>query len=161
MIHIEAKESDFIIEVKTDACTEHIRLRDALKIDDNRIASEFQNQASWYAWYSALHAHMEEKYAEAKRDLSRAKAQTELDLRTGKIVFNDATGKPMKLTEGGVAAYLETDKKLQTLQDEMDVIQAKIGKLDVLVGASEHRRDMLVSLGLHKRQEMKQTDDAS
>ncbi len=155
-LKFEANEEDFIIDVIIGGKKESIDIREVTKINDDNLVQEFTQQPSWYAYYSALLADQEHRKAEKTRDLEMKKSEISLKVRKGelKILANDH--KPIKLTEAGIIDYLRTNKKVQILADEIGELDTICKKLKSLVSASVQRKDMLIQLGMFKREELKQ-----
>jgi hypothetical protein len=148
---LQFQPEDFQMNIKVGDTVELIDLRKNMRIDDKILAREYMEQASWFAWYSALLADQEDRLARMKTDAIRHKTDISLRIRRGELKI----GLEGKLTEGAINDYLESDKVARLKQDEIEVQQATCKKLEVLVKASMQRKDMLVQLGLAYREELK------
>ena len=127
-------------------------IRDIVKISDIKLNEEFMQQPSVYAWFAAL-CEMAGAEAENKKfKLSVLKANTEKTVRRVKASAGEKT------TESAVAAEVQTDDAF--IAASLDLIEAErqYSILRALVRSLDQRKDMLIQLGVMKRQEMQLSD---
>ena len=159
-VFLKFSEHDFDINVITSGTTETINIRSTMRINEGDLSKEFLEQASWFAWYSALLATQEDKLATKEREVHRHKSDLAMKLRQGKLTILDSREKEVKITEGAIDDYVDQDKKYRVLQDEVQELETTCKKLKLLVSASIQRKDMLTQLGYLQLQEKKQINAA-
>jgi len=147
-----------VLKITTIIGTEkrEIDFRTELRINTGNLVKELSEQPGHYAWYSAILADQEDQALSKKRDMERRRSDLALQLRQGKLKISDASGAAIKLTEGAIQDYIENDKLMKAMQDELFTLESYCKKFKILVAASVQRKDMLVNLGLLERQERKQ-----
>jgi hypothetical protein len=155
-IQLKLQVADFVIDVLVGDKREKIDIRTAMSINNEDLVSEYTQQPSWYAWYASLLADQEDKKERIGRERDVYKSKIDMEIRQGKRKILDDEGKQIKLTEGGIQNYTASDEKMQAYEDEIQEQEYICNKLKVLVMASVQRKDMLIQLGLLKRDELKQ-----
>lgn len=146
----------FLIHVWVGTEYKKIDLRDDLKINEDDLIKEFTRQPSMYAYYRALLAESEDRRDKKVKVVEMRRAEVSMQLRQGKLNIIDTMNKPMKLTEGGIEAYIENDTICKTQRQDLEAAEYICKRLKVLVDASLQRKDMLIQLGLFRREEIKQ-----
>lgn len=149
-------EKDFILDITIGDTVDQIDFRTALRINKGDLNKDLTQQPSYHAWYTALLTDQEDRLATRKRELDRHKSDISLQLRQGKLKVNNSDNKPLKLTEGGLNDYITLDNTYMAYQDDIQQLDTLCKKLKGLVAASSQRKDMLIQLGLLKRQEIDQ-----
>ena len=155
-LRLKVEKSDFVIEVFVGDKKEVIDIRTAMKINNEDLVTEYTNQPSFYAWYAALLADQEDKRDRKKREREEYRSRLDLQIRQGAVKILDSNGVAIKLTEGGIQNYINNDERMQAFEDAVQDMEAICSKIRVLVLSSIQRKDMLIQLGLIKRQEMSQ-----
>jgi len=149
-------QDDLIINLQIGEQVEIIDLRTCLAINDGDLPKEYTQQPSWYAFYASILASQEDKLATVEREYTKYKADISLQLRQGKLQILDSNNKSLKLTEGAIQNYIDTDEHTLIYQQKIQKMQTICKKLKSLVNGSIQRKDMLIQLGLLERQERKQ-----
>lgn len=127
-------------------------IRDVVKISDIKLSEEFMHQPSVYAWFAAL-CEIAGSEAESKKFmLSVLKANTE------KKVRREYAASGTKTTESAIAAEVQTDDAFIASSIALIEAERQYSILRALVRSLDQRKDMLIQLGVMKRQEMQLSD---
>lgn len=127
-------------------------LRDIVRIQESRLSDEFAEQPSVYAWFAALTELAGAEYENKKFNLSILKANTEKQVRYA------AVAKGEKVTENSIAAAVQTDDAYINAHIALLEVERQYSILRAIVRSLDQRKDMLIQLGVMKRQEMALTD---
>lgn len=125
--------------------------RDLAFTEDN-LNENMQKQASVYAYWSILQQKAEADIDRAKFECSRVEADISQKIRTGAI---EIPGGSVKLTEGMVTMMIDQDVTVKAAR--LAVVDASYARnmIKSVVRAMEHKKDMMLSMALNKRQELK------
>lgn len=127
-------------------------IKDVVAINEGSLNEEFTKQPSLYAWFAVLSEIANAEVYDKEFQLSRLEA----NLNKEKRAQLDGDGK--KVTEAMVKAEVESDNKYVVLRQEILESQRQYGILKALVKALDTKKDMLMQLGSHKRQEIAMGD---
>jgi hypothetical protein len=152
MINDETLNLNMTVDIKCAGKAWSGNIRDILKISDVKLSEEFMQQPSIYAWFASL-CEMAGAEAENKKfKVSVLKANTEKRIRY------EFASRGEKTTENSIAAAVQTDDAF--IAASMDLIESErqYSILRSLVRSLDQRKDMLIQLGVMKRQEMQLSD---
>lgn len=118
-----------------------------LAISEDTLSNDFMEQAGKYAWWATL-----AETAKAHRDNLEAimdKVEAEADTRVRKKL--DVEG--IKITESLVKSRIKLDEQYQESLKAYVKAKKNASIIEKIVRAFDHRKEMLISLGAHLREE--------
>ncbi|RLG37541.1 MAG: hypothetical protein DRO01_07060 [Thermoproteota archaeon] len=122
-------------------------------IDPHALTDSYMEQASLVAWWSSLASRLRTEYQKQKLRVKRLRAQIALEYRAG-IRKPPISG---KLTNDAVEALVDTTREVQIEEDTLLQLEEKLETVKGVIEALRHRREMLISMGIEKREEMRAT----
>lgn len=122
-----------------------VTIPDAVAISEESINGDISNQSGLYAYYGEALADARSKRDMAIQALKDTRASIDMSVRKRA----DESG--AKTTEGRIAAEVELNEMVVKLKDRTLSLEANVGKIEAIVRALEHRKDMLVTLGANMR----------
>lgn len=122
-----------------------VTIPDAVAIGEDTINGDISNQSGLYAFYGEALADARSRRDMASQALKDTRASIDLEVR------KRAEESGAKTTENRVSAEVELNKLVVALKDKLLALEGNVGKLDAIVRALEHRKDMLVTLGANMR----------
>lgn len=123
-------------------------LKDCVVMDPLFIQEEYVRLPADLAYWNQKYADALRAHLRAKIDLDRIEAQVYLEKRE----VGYASGG--KTTEATVAAQVACDARVLAAREVAVMAEAEKARLHGVVNAVSAKKDMLVSLGAHVRQEM-------
>lgn len=124
-------------------------LRRAVQILPSEIQEEYRRLPGEVAYAGMLLAEAERAQREAELDARMVTARRALTIRA------ELEMRGQKVTEGLVAANLESDSQWQDAQVREIARRADRARIKAVCDALDAKRDMLISYGAHVRQEMR------
>ena len=126
-----------------------MNIRECVSIDQANLQEECQRIAADYAYWSEKCAKAQQTYLLRKMERQRMWAQTKIELR------ETLTMQGERVTEARLDTEIEVNDEYCAAK-EMEVIsEVEYVKLKGYLEAIKTKREMLISLGAHLRQEMK------
>lgn len=122
-------------------------LKDSVLIDPLCITDEYVRLPSDLAYWNQRHSDALKAHLRAKIELDRVEAMVYLEKREGGV-----DGK--RLTVDGVNAAVAVDPRVLSAREAAVLAEVEKSRLHGVVSAVGAKKDMLVSLGAHVRQEM-------
>lgn len=120
------------------------RFEKEIKIDINQLHTECQNHADLYGIYTGILAAIKSTRDEIKNDLIALSAQTELFYRSDKFDYKEIG--LTKITEGTIAALLNSNEDLIEKRKELLQIESDFNSLLSMATSMEQRGKQLNNL---------------
>lgn len=108
-----------------------------IKLDKYKLNIECERHSGIYYYYCDLLSKSKAELDEEKDKLSFMESEFELEIR------KDKEYEGIKVTEGSVKAFLNSDKDLKRQRNKINSIKKRIYHLDSAVGALEHKKHMI------------------
>ena len=122
--------------------------RETLGIDRDNLDEEIAKQASTCSWFLVQRAKAAAMIADVEAEIKDMEAVLDPKIRA------KAKEDGEKITEAGIKAAMQRDEQRGSLKEKFRKLMAAEGLLGAFVDAFRQRKDMLVSLGFSRRQEM-------
>ena len=123
--------------------------KQCVEIDDLQLNDEFKRIPADYAYWSGLYSEAKQVYLLAKIERSHVWARTRLELR------ETLTMQGERVTEARLDAEAEVNDEYHHARQEEALAEVEMVRLNGVLEAIKTKREMLISLGAHVRQEMK------
>lgn len=133
------------IEVEVFDKPHKVEVTSLVEISEDTINKNICNQAGLYAFYAEAAADVRSKRDMAAQALKDIRCIADVEIR------KRVEGTGAKSTEAKIAAEVELDGKVVKYKDKVLNYEANLGKLEAILRALEHRKDMLVTLGANMR----------
>lgn len=125
------------------------RVCDSTEIVETNLQGEFVRVGGDLAYYNGRYSDALEMYLKAKHNLKFVAAVSRKRLR------EEAQAKGTKLTEGALEDLVEVDPAMVACREELIAAEVLKSRVGGIIEAVVTKRDMLVSLGAHVREEMR------
>ena len=133
------------IEVEIYDKKHFVEVTGLVAISEDTINKDICNQAGLYAFYAQAAADVRNKRDMASQALKDIRCIADIEIR------KRVEGTGAKSTEAKISAEVELDSKVVKYKDKVINLEGNLGKLDAILRALEHRKDMLVTLGANMR----------
>lgn len=133
------------IEVEVFDKPHKVEVTSLVAISEDTINKDICNQAGLYAFYAEAAADVRSKRDMASQALKDIRCISDVEIR------RRVEGTGAKSTEAKISAEVELDSKVVKYKDKVLALEGNLGKLDAILRALEHRKDMLVTLGANMR----------
>lgn len=122
-----------------------VTLPDLVKIGEETINDDISRQPGLYAFYASALADAKLRRDAAAQALKDTRAATDLDYR------KQAEEMQLKSTEKKIEALVELHGAVVKRKELALVAEGNVGKLEAIVRAFDHRKEMLITLGANLR----------
>lgn len=122
-----------------------------MEIDEQDMSTEFAQHSALVAYWGAIQADLERRYAEVKQDRERMFADRYLYWRTHYSEHG------VKFTESMLDASVKRDELYMKYQKKELEAKHRLNVIDCIISALRVRGDMLISLGATLRHEYSMT----
>lgn len=119
-------------------------LKTAFLLDDDNLDEEWKKQAAIYAEFFKRYAYYVNRKGEAKREVKVRSADLNLKIREKPSVFLKGATKP---TESAFESYIETDKEICRLNDDLINAEYNIALYGGAMEAMGHKKKALEYFG--------------
>jgi hypothetical protein len=125
------------------------KIKDCVTIDQTNLQDEYQRIAADYAYWSEKCSVSQQTYLLRKMERQRMWAQTKIELR------ETLTMQGERVTEARLDTETEVNDEYCAAKEMEIIAEVDYTKLKGYLEAIKTKREMLISLGAHMRQEMK------
>jgi len=140
-----------LLKLRVKAGKEYdVDLNEMLVLDENNLKSAYQDQGSLFAWWKAARAIARRYRSQLNKKLNERRSALTKDLRS------ESDEKLLKWTLSDIEARILLDDQYKLLGDKLIDADYHQDLLDAVIGALDHRKEMLISLGAQVRQEINQ-----
>lgn len=119
-----------------------------VRLNESNLEKEMIQHSGNFAWLCTMLAKARKKYDQKKFELDV------LESELGKE-YRDIIGRSGKVTEKAVAECIVLDERWQEKKKEMMDAKEEVEVIDALVEAMRHKKDMIVSLCLLLKEQIK------
>jgi hypothetical protein len=128
-------------------------IQEELAISEETLTSDFMEQAGKYAWWSTLAEH-----AKAYRDTMEV-AVDKAEAIADTVAREELDCEGIKVTEGAVKQRIKLNEEYLEAVANFNQAKKNASILDKIVKAFEHRKDMLMVVGSHLRDQKDNSGD--
>lgn len=139
----ETPATTVVLDVRGTAYS--VELLGLVQIGEDTINQNISEQPGLYAFYAFAAADCKARREAAAQALKDTKASIELKQR--KLAEDNG----IKTTEAKIAALVELDPEVVKRKEAFLILEGNVGKLEAVVRAFDHRKEMLITLGANMR----------
>lgn len=127
----------------------YISLSDEICKVKGNLQDEMTNHARLYAYYAGV-------YEVARKDVEKQQNTLERLIDSARMNATEVLkSEGAKVTVAAVESLAMSDTKVHEAQDTLNKFKFKLGLLRQLTSSMSHKKDMLVQLSTHEREEKK------
>lgn len=114
-----------------------VDLSKELSIEECDLVNEMVKHSGNYGWWASMHASAKRMMRARRRSYDAILSRLDSEARSS------LTTKGIKVTEAAVKAWMNNDPRIKEDSEAMSAIEDLIELTDCVLGALEHKRDML------------------